>query len=220
MEFGNILFAKSQQSSSGAFSMIMLVAFIALMYFLLIRPQKKREKEAKTMRDSLKVGDEIITIGGIVGKIVKTKENSLVIQVGADKVKFEIMRWSVSSVVSENPGGKTLSEEKGGNAKQEEKKEEHRQTPKPLKKSKRKPESEEAAAAAAEAPERADEEPAEKPESEEPQPAEAEASEEPAQEAEETSVEAAQEEEATETPSEEAEEEAKAAFKKRPLKKK
>lgn len=52
------------------------------------------------MRNTLQVGDEIITIGGICGKIVKTKEDSIVIQVGADKVKFEMMRWSVSSVVS------------------------------------------------------------------------------------------------------------------------
>ena len=54
------------------------------------------------MRSSVQVGDEIITIGGICGKVVKTKEDSLVIQVGADRVKFEIMRWSVSKVVEES----------------------------------------------------------------------------------------------------------------------
>ena len=76
-----------------------LVILIAVMSFLLIRPQKKREKEVNAMRSSVQVGDEIITIGGICGKVVKTKEDSLVIQVGADKVKFEIMRWAVSKVV-------------------------------------------------------------------------------------------------------------------------
>ena len=81
---------------------IILVVFIAAMYFLLIRPQKKKEKTIQNMRNSLQVGDEIITIGGICGKIVKTKDESIVIQVGADKVKFEMMRWSVSSVVSSN----------------------------------------------------------------------------------------------------------------------
>ncbi len=81
---------------------IILVVFIAAMYFLLIRPQKKKEKNIQNMRNSLQVGDEIITIGGICGKIVKTKDESIVIQVGADKVKFEMMRWSVSSVVSSN----------------------------------------------------------------------------------------------------------------------
>ena len=79
-----------------------LVILIAVMYFLLIRPQKKREKEVNAMRSSVQVGDEIITIGGICGKVVKTKEDSLVIQVGADRVKFEIMRWSVSKVVEES----------------------------------------------------------------------------------------------------------------------
>jgi preprotein translocase YajC subunit len=82
--------------------MLILVAFIVLMYFLLVRPQKKKEKTVKAMRDALRVGDEVITIGGICGKIVKTKEDTLVIQVGADKLKFEVMRWSISSVVSKS----------------------------------------------------------------------------------------------------------------------
>ncbi len=90
-----------------------LVVLIAVMYFLLIRPQKKREKEVNAMRSGVQVGDEIITIGGICGKIVKTKEESLVIQVGADKVKFEIMRWAVSKVVeeTEKPAAKAHEEE-------------------------------------------------------------------------------------------------------------
>lgn len=79
---------------------VILVVFIGAMYLLLIRPQKKKEKTIQNMRNSLQVGDEIVTIGGICGKVVKTKEESIVIQVGADKVKFEMMRWSVSSVVS------------------------------------------------------------------------------------------------------------------------
>ena len=79
-----------------------LIILLLVMYFLLIRPQKKREKEVNAMRSGIQVGDEIITIGGICGKIVKTKEESLIIQVGADKVKFEIMRWAVSKVVEES----------------------------------------------------------------------------------------------------------------------
>ena len=86
----------------GQLSMILpLIILLLVMYFLLIRPQKKREKEVNAMRSGVQVGDEIITIGGICGKIVKTKEESLIIQVGADKVKFEIMRWAVSKVVEE-----------------------------------------------------------------------------------------------------------------------
>ena len=80
-------------------TLIPLVLLIVVMYFLIIRPQKKREREVNRMRSNLHVGDEIITIGGICGKIVKTKEDSIVIQVGADKTKFEMMRWSVSKVV-------------------------------------------------------------------------------------------------------------------------
>ena len=81
---------------------IPLILLLVVMYFLLIRPQRKREKNINEMRSRVQVGDEIITIGGICGKVVKTKEESLVIQVGADKVKFEIMRWAVSKVVEKN----------------------------------------------------------------------------------------------------------------------
>lgn len=83
-----------------AMQLMPLILLIFIMYFLLIRPQKKREKETAQMRNALQVGDEIITIGGICGKIVKLKDESLIIQVGADKVKFEVMRWSISKVVN------------------------------------------------------------------------------------------------------------------------
>jgi preprotein translocase YajC subunit len=76
-----------------------LIFFIVIMYLLLIRPQKKKEREIQSMRDALMVGDEIVTIGGIRGKIIKTREETIVIQVGADKVKFEVMRWGISKVV-------------------------------------------------------------------------------------------------------------------------
>jgi len=85
----------------GIAGLLPLIILVLVMYFLLIRPQKKREKEVNAMRSGIQVGDEIITIGGICGKVVKTKEETLVIQVGADKVKFEIMRWAVSKVVGE-----------------------------------------------------------------------------------------------------------------------
>ena len=82
----------------GLASLLPLAVVLVLMYFLMIRPQNKKDKQIKDMRNSLQVGDEIITIGGICGKIVKTKDETIVIQVGADKVKFEMMRWAVSSV--------------------------------------------------------------------------------------------------------------------------
>ncbi len=82
----------------GLASLLPLVILLVLMYFLMIRPQNKKDKQIKEMRNSLQVGDEIVTIGGICGKIVKTKDETIVIQVGADKVKFEMMRWAVSSI--------------------------------------------------------------------------------------------------------------------------
>ena len=92
-------------------SLIALVVLFAVMYFLMIRPQKKRDKEIKEMRNGLSVGDEIVTIGGICGKIVKTKDETIIIQVGADKVKFEMMRWAVSTVESSAKTAKTFVEE-------------------------------------------------------------------------------------------------------------
>ena len=79
-----------------------LLALIVIFYLLLIRPQKKKEKAVTAMRNALKVGDEIVTIGGICGKVMKVKEETVTISVGADKTKFEIMKWAVSKVVSES----------------------------------------------------------------------------------------------------------------------
>ena len=81
-------------------SLAPLLILIIAMYFLMIRPQRKKDKQIQEMRSSLQVGDEIVTIGGICGKIVKTKDETIVIQVGADKIKFEMMRWSVSTVTT------------------------------------------------------------------------------------------------------------------------
>ena len=86
------------------FSILILVLLFAVMYFLMIRPQKKREKETKAMRAGLGVGDEIVTIGGLCCKVVKTKDETIVVQVGPDKVKMEFMRWAVSKVVKQGSG--------------------------------------------------------------------------------------------------------------------
>ena len=79
---------------------IMIIAMFALMYFLMIRPENKRKKEAQNMRDSLAVGDEITTIGGITGTICAVKENTIVIESGADRVRVELTKWAVQ----ERPG--------------------------------------------------------------------------------------------------------------------
>ncbi len=85
-------------------SLLPLLLLFGALYFIMIRPQRKKDKAIAEMRKSLTVGDEIVTIGGICGKIVRTKDETVVIQVGADKVKFEMMRWAISSVTKEAPG--------------------------------------------------------------------------------------------------------------------
>ncbi|MBK5246352.1 MAG: preprotein translocase subunit YajC [Peptostreptococcaceae bacterium] len=90
-----------------ALQLLPLILLIFIMYFLLIRPQKKREKATNQMRNNLQVGDEIITIGGVRGKIVKVKDETLIIQVGAEKIKFEIMRWAVSKVENSDSNSST-----------------------------------------------------------------------------------------------------------------
>ena len=82
-------------------SVLMIAVFFAIIYFLMIRPQKKREKAVKTMRDTLQVGDEVITIGGFIGKIMSVKGDTLVISIGADKNKLEIMKWGVSKLAKD-----------------------------------------------------------------------------------------------------------------------
>lgn len=75
-----------------------LILLVVVFYFLLIRPQQKRDKETRQMLASLKVGDNITTIGGIYGKIVSIKDDVLTIEVGADKNKLVIARWAVKEV--------------------------------------------------------------------------------------------------------------------------
>ena len=81
----------------GASSIIMLVVLFAVFYFMLIRPENKRKKQAQAMRDSLKKGDTITTIGGITGTICAVKENTIVIESGADRVRVELTKWAVST---------------------------------------------------------------------------------------------------------------------------
>lgn len=82
---------------SGMYSIVLLVLMFALLYFFMIRPENKRKKQAQAMRDSLTVGDEITTIGGIIGTICAVKENTIVIETGADRVRIEFTKWAVST---------------------------------------------------------------------------------------------------------------------------
>ena len=79
-------------------SLILLGGLFVVMYFFMIRPQKKQEQQLKNMRDSLQVGDEITTIGGIIGKVVSIKEETLVIETSRDGTKIRILRTAVRCV--------------------------------------------------------------------------------------------------------------------------
>ena len=85
--------------TGGILGMLMpLVLMFAVFYFLLIRPQRKKDKEAKAMLDNLKVGDRICTIGGIYGTIVRIKDDVLTIEVGEQKTQMVFARWAVRNV--------------------------------------------------------------------------------------------------------------------------
>ena len=73
-----------------------LVIMVAAMYFLIIRPQKKKEKAEKAMRDNLQIGDEIVTIGGIYGRVISLKEDTIVIESKSDHSKMTIARWAMN----------------------------------------------------------------------------------------------------------------------------
>ncbi len=74
-----------------------MVLIFVIMYFMLIRPQKKREKEVQKMRSSIEVGDEIVTTGGIVGRVVSIREDNVVIESGSDRSKIRVMRWAIQT---------------------------------------------------------------------------------------------------------------------------
>ncbi len=84
-------------ATGGLSTIIMIVLMIGIFYFMLIRPENKRKKEAEQMRSSMKVGDEITTIGGITGTVVSVKDDRFVIETGADQVRIEFAKWALSS---------------------------------------------------------------------------------------------------------------------------
>lgn len=95
------LAASSTPAGDSTLSTVYMIAMFAIIivvfYFLLIRPQRKKDKQTQKMRSSLQVGDEVTTIGGVVGRIVTIKDDSLVIETGADRNKIRIKKWAVQS---------------------------------------------------------------------------------------------------------------------------
>jgi len=90
--------ASSEVPAGSMFSpIIMLVLMGVVFYFMLIRPENKRKKEAEQMRSSVKTGDRITTIGGIVGTVVNVKDDKIVLETGADQVRIELAKWAIST---------------------------------------------------------------------------------------------------------------------------
>ena len=95
----------AQNSGAGAYGIVqiaMLVGMFVLLYFFILRPQKKRQKQEEKMRNEIQVGDTIITIGGIVGKVVTIKEDSIIIETGVDRCRMQLKKWSIQMNTTEH----------------------------------------------------------------------------------------------------------------------
>ena len=111
MEFGSGLFSQANGGNSMIPTLISIVLMIAIFYFGIIRPNKKKEKEALKMMENLTVGDVVYTYGGIVGKIVQVKADVIVIESTGMKTRLEIMKWAVKNVMKQS-GRKVEKEDK------------------------------------------------------------------------------------------------------------
>ena len=88
-------------------TIIMLVGMVAVFYFFIIRPQKKQEKKTAEMRNNIEIGDEIVTIGGIIGSVLIIKDDKMMIETGNDRTKLTILRSSVREVIKAEPEEET-----------------------------------------------------------------------------------------------------------------
>ena len=105
---------------------LVYVALFAVLYFLLIRPNSKKKKREQEMRNNIAIGDEITTIGGIVGRIVAVKEDeeAFIIETGSDRVKMKFKKWAISSVdTDKGPTDAEKAKEARAKAKEERAKE-------------------------------------------------------------------------------------------------
>lgn len=81
---------------------IPLILMIVVFYFILIRPQKKRDKEVQKMRENIEVADEVVTIGGIIGRVVSIKDDTIVLETAGDRCKIRLARWSIQQNITAN----------------------------------------------------------------------------------------------------------------------
>ena len=84
-------------SGGSAYTLVMIIVLFAVFYLFMIRPESKRKKQQEEMRSSLRKGDQITTIGGVVGRIVKVEDDTIIIETSEDRVRMEFAKWAVST---------------------------------------------------------------------------------------------------------------------------
>ena len=89
----------SPQTQQMIMGLLMWVVVFGVFYFLLIRPQKKKDKELKEMRENLNVGDKVTTIGGIIAHVAKVEENAVILEIGPNRTKVPFEKWAIGRVV-------------------------------------------------------------------------------------------------------------------------
>ena len=101
----NLLFSSSATAGEGSvwetiLSFAPLLIVLVVFYFLLIRPQQKKDKEDKAMRENLEIGDEVVTAGGIIGIIVSIKDETVVVETGSGRSRIRVAKWAISQKIS------------------------------------------------------------------------------------------------------------------------
>ena len=107
--------------NSPAFSLVLMVLLIAMIYFMMIRPQRKKDKADREMREALKVGDEVITIGGIIGKVEKITDKTVTISTTAGKNKIELLKTAIATVSTKGGADSKSAEKEAPKAAEEDK---------------------------------------------------------------------------------------------------
>ena len=108
-----LLTTASAGAAGGGSMIIMLVAMFAIFYFMIIRPENKKKKKTEEMRNSLSLGDEITTIGGIVGKIVQITEDTITFETGEDRVRLQTKKWAISTTAKMEAAEEAAKSKKG-----------------------------------------------------------------------------------------------------------
>ena len=99
-------------------TILMLVAMFAIFYFMLIRPENKRKKEAEEMRNNMKKGEQVTTIGGLVGKVVAVTDKTVVIETSEDRVRVEFLKSAIATTASQEAAAAAAKEKKWGKKKE------------------------------------------------------------------------------------------------------